>query len=305
MTARRGFALVASVWLVVGITAVALEVSWLARTRRLQVANAADAVVARAAARSGLEHARARLVQALRPTADDALADPWRWPMDGGSALGAAQYTFTVRDEASTLNVNASDEATLARLFVACGADLPVAEQAAARLADWTDADQLRRTRGAERADYVAVGARAVPRDGAVPSVAELDDVLELPVAPWACVRPLLSTGGAARVNPNTAPVALLQALPGIDAVGASAIVAGRRGGRLRDFRELVAAVPPGHRAGMEQNAEWLQRQLVYRVDVVRVVSEASVAGSPVRIRAEALMRRTGSSVFTAWRVFR
>jgi hypothetical protein len=42
----------------------------------------------------------------------------------------------------------------------------------------------------------------------------------------------------------------------------------------------------------------------VYRVDLVRVTSEAAIAESPVRIRGEALMRRTGRAVFTEWRAF-
>ena len=49
MTTRRGFALMASVWLMVAIAAVAFEVSWLTRVRRLAAANVLEDTQARAA----------------------------------------------------------------------------------------------------------------------------------------------------------------------------------------------------------------------------------------------------------------
>ncbi len=307
MRPRRGFALLASVWLVVAISAVGLEVAWLARTRRLATANALEGEQARVAAASGLEHARARLANVLAAARHDALADPWRHSLGGATAVvGTAQYAFTIRDDAASLDPNVANEAMLARLFVACGADLPEASAAAQRIADWKDADQLRRARGAERDDYLGAAARTLPRDGAVQESAELDDVIGLPAAPWACVRPLLTVGGTGRINPNTASAEVLQTLPGIDAAAAAAIVIARRiGGRLHDFRELAAAVPAALRGDVQHHAEALQRLLVYETDAVRVTSEARIDGSPVRVSAEALMRRNGSAVFVEWRAFR
>jgi len=306
MTARRGFALLAAVWLMVGIAAIGLEVSWLARSRRLAIANAIEGEQARAAASAGLEQARAHLARALAISRVDALADPWRY-LDAGASdsVGVARYEFQINDDAAFLDVNVASEAMLARLFVACGADLPSATTAAARIADWRDADQLRRAHGAEREDYLAAAARVLPRDAAVQSVAELDDVLEMPAASWRCVRPRLAVHGAGLVNPNTAPSEVLQALPGVSALVASAIVAARRDGPLHDWREFLAAVPAGMRGNLELNAEALQRLLVYQTNVVRVISAASLDASPVHVVAEALVRRTGGTAFTEWRSFR
>jgi general secretion pathway protein K len=307
MKARRGFALVATVWLMAAMAAVSLEVAWLARVHRLATANAVEGEQSRAAARAGLEHARAHLVRALDGARGDALADPWRW-LGGRTTVvvGAAQVTVDLRDDAALLDVNHATVEMLARLFAACGADLPAARSAADRIADWRDADALPRPQGAERDTYLAAGLRALPRDGPVRAVSELDDVIDLPAAPWACARALLAVDGTARVNPNTAPSAVLQALPGVSAAAADAIVAVRRtGGRLRDFRELGAVVPAGLRADLDRNADLLQRVLVFDADAMRVTSTTVVAGSPVGVTAEALMRRSGPTLFVEWRSFR
>jgi hypothetical protein len=73
----------------------------------------------------------------------------------------------------------------------------------------------------------------------------------------------------------------------------------------LRDFREVTAVVPAGLRADLERNAEALQRVLVYEADAMRVTSTALVAGSPVGVTAEALMRRSGPTLFVEWRSVR
>lgn len=307
MRHRRGFALMATVWLMVAITAVSLEVSWLARSRRLATANVLEGEQARVAALSGLDHAHARLAGAIASSGNDALADPWRWIADSVSAsLGAARYTFRMVDAAASLDVNDATEDMLARLFVGCGASSAEASAAADRIADWRDPDQLRRMHGAERDDYLAAGSRQLPRDAAVLSVAELDDLLDMPVVPWACARALLSVGARTQVNPNTAPVPVLQALPGMDATAARAIVAARGSGRrLHDFREFVGAAPAAYRSTLEAHAEQLQRLLVFQTSLVRVTSTATVDGSPVRVVAESLMRRAGATVFVEWQVIR
>lgn len=307
MTPRRGFALLASVWLMVAIAAVGLEVAWLARMRRLAMLNALDETRARAGAIAGLEHARARLANALIPVANDALADPWRWAVGSDSAdLGTARYTYRIRDDGTALDVNRATEPMLTRLFAACGADALAAMQGAQRLADWRDPDTARRTRGAERSDYLAMAARTLPADGPVQSVAELDDVAGLPVRPWACVWPLLQVGGSGRVNPNTAPIEVLAALPGFSLDAARSVAGARSSGTaMRNFGELVAAVPGALRGDILRNAADLHGVLVFQSELVRIASVGQVTGSPVQVRAEALMRRNGGTVFVEWQEFR
>lgn len=291
-------------WLVVAIGAVGLELSWLTRTRRLATLNALEAEQTRAAARAGLEQMRGRLARALKAAHNDALADPWRTAIGSGSdTLGPVTYAWHVHDDGAVIDVNLASEPMLARLFTACGANTVDAQATAARIADWRDPDSIRRMRGAERDDYLSTGARVLPPNAPVQHVSELDDVMGLPRA-WSCVRPLLTVRGTGLINPNTAPAEVLQALPGISAPAAAAILAARREGRLRDWRELLAAVPAGTRNEVERNADALQRLVVFETRTVHVTSEARMAAGPTRVLAEALLQRMGHTVFTAWRSF-
>jgi general secretion pathway protein K len=305
MRPRRGFALLASLWLVVGLSVASLNVALLARARRLAAANGLEGDQARAAALAGIEHARGRLVRAAQLARGDAPRDPWRrigGTIDGN--LGTGNYEVRVRDDAALLDVNRASDGMLARLLTACGADLAIARRAAERIADWRDEDQFRRPQGAERDDYLAAGAKALPGDAAIRSVAELDAVLGLPAAAWACASSHLAVDGAGLVNPNTASPEVLQALPGVSEAAAMAIVTARAAGvQLRNLAELLAVVPPPHRAVIARNARALDKILTYETNVVRVVSVAVVAGSPTRATAEALLRRVGTAAHVEWRI--
>ncbi len=112
MRTDRGFALIAALWLLVALSALTLEVSLVARERRLAAANTLEAAQARAAADAGLEHARGRLAAVLRGGA----LDPWRQPdslLSQTVALGDARYRVALRDAGSALNVNRATEAEL------------------------------------------------------------------------------------------------------------------------------------------------------------------------------------------------
>jgi len=311
MRPRRGFALLASVWLMVAIAAVALEVSLLTRVRRLTTANVLESERARAAAAAALEHARAQLSRALAEAGapGSALAmDPWRVVMGQRDTvrLDGEAYVFDVRDDGATLDVNRAGEEELGRIFAACGADAAAAMRAAQRIADWRDADEQRRAQGAERAEYLAAGARVLPRDGPVQHVSELDGVLGLATGPWNCVRPLLSVGGPGLVNVNTAPGEVLRALPGISETSAEAVVASRRdGASVSNFAEFVARMPPALRDETIRASDRLMPWLAFDTFAVHVHAAGWVPGSPVRVMADALMVRGGGSVFVQWQEFR
>lgn len=120
---RPGFALTAALWLTVAISAVALEFTLWARTRRLAAANLVEGAAARAAARAGLEHLESRLAARLIDYEPGGaplgtLFDPW-WGVDSLLAapqpLGTARYRVEARDAASMLNLNVAPEAELTR----------------------------------------------------------------------------------------------------------------------------------------------------------------------------------------------
>src|SRR5262249_26123390 len=75
---RRGFALMAALWLLIAISTVSLELSVMARGRRLATINVLESVRAAAAAESGIEHARAHLV---RTFAQGGTGETWNDPL--------------------------------------------------------------------------------------------------------------------------------------------------------------------------------------------------------------------------------
>ena len=236
------------------------------------------------------------------------LADPWRLAAGASDtvAMASARYVFSVRDDGATLDVNHAGEDEVRRLFVACGADDAQASRAAQRIADWRDLDALRRSQGAERAEYLAAGARDLPRDGDVQRVSELDGVLEMPGVPWHCARAALSVGGTGQVNVNSAPREVLRALPGMSEGGVEALLASRRdGARIGNFVEFTERIPPALRESVLRVSDRLLSRLSYDTYAVRVHSDGWVQGSPVRVSADALMVRGGGTVFVQWREFR
>ncbi len=308
---RRGFALMASIWLMVAIASVALEVSWLARTRRLALLNTIERDQAWGAANAALEHARARLSRQLAVPADPRstmFPDPWRNAAYASDTvrMGDTRYVFSLTDDGATLDVNLASVGDLQRLFAACGADDAVASRLARRVADWRDADTFPRPTGAERPDYLAAGARELPRDGPVERVGELGDVLGMPEAVWQRASPLLSVHGIGSVNVNAAPREILLSLPGMTEVAADAILTARRdGASIASFQEFTDRMPPSARSGVVQAAPELLRRLSFASFAVRVRGDAWVDGSPVHVRSEALMVQGGGTVFVQWRSLR
>jgi type II secretory pathway component PulK len=150
-----------------------------ARDRRVVALNAAERTRAAWAARGGLETARGRLERLLQETAA-ANPDPWWNPQhflpDTVRQDDAAWYLLA-RDANARLNLNRAGEEDLRRLFAALRVDATRADSLAQAIADWRDADDLHRARGAEREAYLKSGAPTLPRNGPFRSVAELLDV--------------------------------------------------------------------------------------------------------------------------------
>ena len=68
---RSGFALIATLWLVIALGAVGMQAALSSRARRQAAANVLDGARARAAAIAGSEYARSRLTAALLGQADE------------------------------------------------------------------------------------------------------------------------------------------------------------------------------------------------------------------------------------------
>ncbi len=270
MRTDRGFALIAALWLLVALSALTLEVSLVARERRLAAANTLEAAQARAAADAGLEHARARLAAVLRGGA----LDPWRQP-----------------------------EAELRRFFVALRVDAGKADRLAQAIMDWRDPDDLRRARGAERADYVHDGSPMLPRNGPFPTIEELGYVKEMTPEILTLARPHLTLLGTGQVNLNAAPRPVLLALVGIGEEAAGVLLRHQEARRpIRSLAELSLELSSGARAALQAEATALLGRAAFETREVEAVSDGWAEGSPVRARDRGLLVRTRDVAFLVWR---
>lgn len=307
MRNRRGVAMLAALWLVVGITVVTLEFSLIGRERRELGIAAADRARATAAALGAFALTRARMEYALRvgPQSTDGAvgrvrsADPWL----GADSLFSAQVpvdsatvSVTATDLGTRLNINALSETELRTLFANLLGDFVLADQLAQAISDWRDPDDIARVRGGERDEYLKAQLLRLPTNQDIRDLEELLDVKGMTQEIYALVSPYLTTIGAAQVNLNSAPVPVLRVLPGMnDEIVARILAARSRGARIAS----VAEVMPQPRGGvsdrvavaMRQQVQGAEQQISARAGVLTTQVELvflvrpSPASKPTRLR--------------------
>jgi type II secretory pathway component PulK len=307
---RRGFALVAALALLVVTSVVALELAEGARARRLATANAGELAAARAAAMGGLETARVRLLYAQMVSMQRGRPDAtWRvdpWASLAGLRLpplvaGELRVEVRIDDAGALLPLSRADETQLRRLMAGLHVDAARAERAAQSIMDWSDGDALHRLRGAERDDYLRMGAPVLPADAPFDDVATLRHVAGVGEPLYALLRPWVRVVGGARVNLNTAGEPVLLALPGMTPDAAALVLRWRRmGRRVDDVASLATALPAGARARLLAGMPALLPMVATDTREVIVTSVALLDGVE-RARAEALMVRD-NGVRIGWR---
>ncbi|HEV7586814.1 MAG TPA: hypothetical protein VGO40_01695 [Longimicrobium sp.] len=213
-TRDGGFALIAVLWVMVGLSALALAGTLAARDAVSAATNRAELARAAWGAEDCLERARAAVSAALAGAGEEGPDAPtWR-ALD--RAAGASPLVrgcdLALVPAGRRVNLNAADGDMLRRLFVAAGAGGPRADSLADALLDWRDADDRPRPFGIEAAGYRAAG-RPLPRNDALADERELAEVrgFERPGG----VDTLL-TVEPGRVFLDRAPPAVLASLPGM-----------------------------------------------------------------------------------------
>jgi general secretion pathway protein K len=245
MRSRRGVALLAALWLVVAIAAVALQFSLEARERRTIGILASERGIQRAAALGALALMRARLEQAARigpsATNNPALArlsatDPWFGAdsvFSGTVLVDSMPVDVQVRDLGEKLNINRMTEVQLQTFFSFLLSDYSKSTQLSQTIMDWRDADSTPRPSGAERDDYLTAEMLALPTNAPFREIDELRDVMGMTPDIYDRASPYLTTHGIInQVNLNSAPVPVLRALPGMTDVTLSLILQMRSQGR-------------------------------------------------------------------------
>ncbi|HVE79174.1 MAG TPA: type II secretion system protein GspK [Gemmatimonadaceae bacterium] len=295
---RRGFALIAVLWVVVVLGVLGVELQAAGLFSRNATANARAATRARWAARAGL----ARAMEMLDRRIAGNLAG-FDLAAAGDSALPAMQLDVdgtSVRvvtlDARARLNLNRAGHHELERLFDAAGLGTRAADSLADAVLDWRDADDLRRGRGAEGADYRTLRPAARPKDAPFDAVEELATVWGMTAERYRRVAPYLTVAGDGRVNVNSASAAVLRTLPEIDEGAAVAIVRRRVRAPIRNIFELLAVVPLPVRTRMKARMGEMTDRISFFPREIEVVALATAPGAPVGAELHGTILLSGAS---------
>ena len=252
--ARRGVALLAALWLVVAIAAVALQFSLEARERRTIGLLTSERGMQRGLALGALALVQARLDQALRGgTVDDQQSGTRAASLRAirgstSTARSAARWTSTACRSTSWRTTSARSSTSTrpaSRSFARSSASCSATSQGDPALAgdSWIGATRTPfRVRAAPSATRTSEAEMlALPTNVPFRDVADLQDVMGMTPEIYAKASPYLTTRGTDQVNLNTAPVPVLRALTGMTDATLNTILQLRsQGRRIKDVRSGV-----------------------------------------------------------------
>jgi general secretion pathway protein K len=307
------------------------------RARRQAAANLLDEVRARAAVVAGTEYARSRLTAAMLGRAEELrseamasarggrqqqraaqssvrnlfrsanpLEDPWREPQDlmvPEMTFGDARYALLLRDVGAALNLNEATEDML-RQFFAQGLDVDFAEadQLAQAILDWRDEDDLPRINGGEREEYLDDEALVLPPNRDFVEIDELRHVRGMTPELYVRAAPYLTLIGDGEINLNSAPEAVLLAVPGLDPGAVTQILRLRDSGYLpRSDRELTSLLP-GITAAVESMGREFSNRTTYTTDQVEILAQGWVDGGVVQVTSRVVVSRGNNEATVVWR---
>jgi len=211
ISSQRGIALVLVLWVLLLLTIITGSFALMARMDSLE----ANALLSGTQARLSAEAALNLAVLALRDPGDES-----RMRADGRiyqQEVDGILVEVSAIDERGKLDINASDELTLANLFTGQGMELGEAEILAAAVLDWRDEDELERVNGAEEDAYFAAGLQVGPANRPFLMIEELLQVIGMQYELYRKLEPGITVfSRAAQPDPAFAPVEALMALPDI-----------------------------------------------------------------------------------------
>lgn len=294
---ERGFALLAVLWVCVGLAALSLGVSLAAQSATAAARNRIHLTEAAWRSEDCVERASAVINEALLRRAPSTGLDGSVWrrlPERLASAplLGAVGCEVTLVAAGTTLDVNTVDEPMLHRVLQNLSVARPRADSLVAALLDWRDADTLARPHGAEAADYRRMG-RLPPRNGPLADVREL-----------ALVRGFDSLEGLTRVfgtEPgriclNHAPLPVIAALPGIPHEVLVRIEGARAAGHeIRDLDSFVGGLSEPAQRELHASYFALREHATTEPDAWILLSLGRAPASDVVMATELRLVRAGA----------
>ena len=287
-SAERGIALVLVLWVLALLTSIAAAFAYSLRTEAQVARNALASAQASAAADGAVFRA---IYEANRPQ-----NTPQAWRRNGQEyrwEQAEIRLKVSIVDESGKIDVNTVAEPLFLSVLKVLG-QMP-ADQAAHlvdAIVDWRDADDLRRTNGAEEADYRGAGRSYKPANAPFESIEDVQRVLGMTPALYARLEPHLTVHSRQTgINALYAAPELLSALPGATPEQVRAYVAQRQ-------EALASGAPvPSFPAAAAFAAG--------QSSAYRIRAEARTVDGVVFVR-EAVARLTGNlrqpPVFMAWR---
>jgi general secretion pathway protein K len=208
---QRGIALVLVLWVLLLLTIMTGSFSLMARMDRLEANTLLSGTQARLSAEAAINIA----VLALRDPQDDT-----RMRADGRlyeQEIDGILIEVSAIDERGKLDINSTDELSLANLFTGHGLELDKAELLAAAVLDWRDEDELERVNGAEQDAYDAAGLSVGPANRPFMMTEELLQVIGMSYELYRRLEPGITVfSRTGEPNPAFAPVEALMSLPDI-----------------------------------------------------------------------------------------
>ena len=203
----RGIALVAVLWVVSLLAAIAANFATTVRSETVVARNQIQNAEARALADAGFY--RTVMALALDREGMSISGLPEAWSFSGG------KVTTSVQSESGKVDLNAADAALLAGLFAATGAIDSGA--LAAAVVDFRDADSDPQLRGAEDSDYRAAGLTFGAKDRPFERKDELLQVLGMTRAVYDAVAPAVTVYSRSKgIDPEIASTEVLEALQAV-----------------------------------------------------------------------------------------
>jgi type II secretory pathway component PulK len=278
-----GFALLAALWVLVGVSVLLLTVAVAGREAAHAARNRIALNRARWRAADCLERARAVIgdalaaeeVHELRPGAASAWSDADHTL--ASSPLIPRECGLVARAAGTGVDVNHADVETLTRLFRAAGLSTFGADSLAAAIADWRDSDEQPRALGAERGWYAGRG-DILPRNGPFADIRELARVRG-----WVASFDTLVDVDSARVPLDHAPVAVLASLPGMGVEAVATLQELRAKGVGVDLADLGPRLSPGARQSFEASFLTLAARVATEPDAW-IVSAHAREGNPALV---------------------
>jgi type II secretory pathway component PulK len=224
MNDRRGFALIAVLWVVAAL-------GMLVSTGLANTDMGRAAAQNRSSLRRSYWASQACLSILQAQYLDDIRAELVVDSTDLGRTVWCDALSV---DPALRLNPNSVDSAGLALIL-----GDPVMT---ASLLDWMDSDDVERPQGAESTWYTSVG-RTPPRNGPIRDVRELLLVRGFETASEASLSQFLTTRGEGTLDPNRAPLPVLRASGLVPAVKVTELSIRRQQRRFLDAENLATAL--------------------------------------------------------------